>query len=214
MKFLWPGGGLIDPKFGYLTAPNHLGVIAGIQAGYAWGGDLGCKDGPGYVKQIDYPKTIPWLETMEPYKNKCLFIAGGDHVGSANETIKSFQEFSQKITSWPLAFVAQDGQELCEFPEPSLWQCLFVGGSTAWKLSEGAEQCIRRAQSLKKRIHIGRVNWWKRYQHFESMEGSNEFTCDGSRIRFGRDQAYIDWVRYMEAPHQPRLFVPDSDCPG
>jgi hypothetical protein len=214
VKFLWPGGGLVDARFGYLTAPNHLGIIAGIQAGYEWGGDLGCKEGPSFVKRIDYLKIQLWLETMDPYKNKCLFIAGGDIVGDAKETSLSFSEFSQKVPSWPLAFIAQDGQEYLDFPPTSLWCCLFVGGSTAWKLSVGAEKCIRRAQEIGKHIHIGRVNWWKRYQHFENMEGSNEFTCDGSRIRFGRDKALVDWLRYMEAPHQPRLFVPDSDCSG
>ena len=44
--------------------------------------------------------------------------------------------------------VAQDGQEDLALPDAALWEVLFVGGSTAWKLSPAAVMVIRRAQAL------------------------------------------------------------------
>lgn len=80
---------------------------------------------------------------------------------------------------------------------------LFIGGSTEWKLSKEADLCIKIAQEHGKRIHVGRVNWWQRYSHFRLLEGSEDFTCDGTRPRYGKDKTLKDWLRYEK---QPPLF--------
>lgn len=76
------------------------------------------------------------------------------------------------------------------------WTTLFVGGSTRWKLSEQAAGLIQEARGMGKRIHIGRVNWQRRYAHFARQEGSEDFTCDGTRTRFDKN-AHNAWAGYQ-----------------
>ena len=54
----------------------------------------------------------------------------------------------------PVALVGRDGMENREVPW-ALVDWLFVGGSTGWKLGEGAEALIRQAQTHGKRVHVG-----------------------------------------------------------
>ena len=78
-------------------------------------------------------------------------------------------------------------------------------------MGQGAITCIKKAQRLGKHIHIGRVNGWKRYEHFSQMEGGNEFTCDGTKQRFvGRHQALSLYQSHMDRAKQFRLAIPDG----
>jgi len=78
---------------------------------------------------------------------------------------------------WPVAFVCQDGQE--NIPLPDKWDALFIGGTTAWKMSEHVERLILTAKWMGKPVHVGRINTAKRWQHF-NRRGANTF--DGSGI--------------------------------
>lgn len=214
MRALLPVGGIVDHRFGILTAPNHKGIPAGITSGMQWAADIGCKDGPEYVKRANLVITIRWLnrEILQCH-SKCLFIAGYDVVGDAERTIKTFEFLRWSFLGWPLAFCAQDGQEDLELPDSRLWETLFVGGSTEWKTSESAYSVILEAQRLEKHIHIGRVNWWKRYEHFASMPNSERWTFDGTRTRYDGTQKTLEaWADYMERDVQLRLPIPCGDC--
>jgi hypothetical protein len=193
VRFLYSVGG--DGQWGYLTAPNHFSVITGIKNGAWWGADLGCVDGPKFVKKIEYIRAREWLIIMEPYKKKCLFVAGGDVVGDARRTLAKFEQFTNHFRGWPLAYVAQDGAE--SLPIPKQAAALFLGGSTKWKLSSGAIEVIKRAQTNGLHIHIGRVNWRTRYNAFRILSGSDKFTCDGTRQRFeGIEKTEAAWRGY------------------
>lgn len=195
MKHLLPVGGIVDNRFGILTAPNHKGVPAGIVAGLSWAGDLGCLQGPAYVKRIDFDKTLLWLKTMERFKAQCLFMAGADIVGDAQATLDTYEEFERYFDGWPLAYVAQNGAEGLPFPAGCV--AVFIGGDTTWKCGEGAASVIKRAQAQGLHVHIGRVNWGKRYRHFSLLTGSDEFTCDGTRTRFdGTAKTIKAWLEY------------------
>jgi hypothetical protein len=188
--------------YGIMTAPNHRGIPAEIISGSPWAGDLGALIGPDYVKKIDFRRVADWLPTMEPYKNKCLFLAGGDVVGNAVATLETYAEFERYFTGWPLAYVAQNGAE--NLPIPETCAAVFVGGDTVWKESMAAVSVIKRTQSLGKHIHIGRVNWYARYKLFRVLAGSEFFTCDGTRPRFdGREKTIAAWNAHQS---QPPLF--------
>jgi hypothetical protein len=192
MRFLLPVGGVIDNRFGILTTPSHKGIPAGILAGIEW-----AADNEAFTKDFDLGVYSPWLDKMKPYRDTCLFVAVPDKVGDAVETLRLFEYWRAYFEGWPVAFVAQDGQEHLPFPDD--FDTLFVGGSTEWKLSGGARDCIKRAQALGKRIHIGRVNYWARYNHFRNLEGSHEWTCDGTRQRFqGVARTVRAWAGYMD----------------
>lgn len=194
MKYLWPSGG--DDDMDVLAAPNMRGIPAAITRGARWAADMGCIDGPEFVKRCDIEAARAWLfEKMAPYRRTCLFVTVPDVVGDAAATLAAFHDLRSQFLDWPLAYVAQDGAEALSIPDGA--RAVFIGGSTAWKMSDGARQVIARAVAIGRHVHIGRVNYWKRYQHFRNMEGSDDFTCDGTRLRFERDKALRAWRGYM-----------------
>jgi hypothetical protein len=196
MHFLLPVGGVVDHHFGILTSPAHRAIPKGIRAGMRWGGE-----NQAFTKGFDPERFFGWVRTMEPYREQCLFIPPPDIVGNAIATLTSWRNWIVRFDGWPLAFVAQDGQEDLPFPDPDTFSTLFIGGSTDWKLSQAAVDCIKRAQRLGKHIHIGRVNWGRRYRIFRVLDGSNKFTCDGTRTRFdGVDNTINSWLAYQAQP--------------
>lgn len=214
MKFLVPVGGLTTGVYGIITAPNHGGVVAGIKAGLPWAADVGCIDGPSFVKRIDFEETLRWLnDDMSPYIDKCLFIAGADIVGNAESTYEAYEEFNRYFISagWPFAYVTQNGAE--HLPIPDSASAVFVGGipngktgigrqglyQLDWKDSMASVSVIKRAQAMGKHIHIGRVNWKRRYDLFNVLAGSEHFTCDGTRTRFDGSKKTITAWRGYEA---------------
>jgi hypothetical protein len=143
-------------------------------------------------------KFFPWLEKMETYRSTCLFIVVPDVWGNAIETMQRWRHWRPHFNGWPLAFAAQDGQEL--FRMPPDYQTLFVGGGNDWRKT-GARTCIKQAQAAGKKIHIGRVNWGKQYKMFLLLKGSEEFTCDGTRTRYdGVEKALHAWAGYQAQP--------------
>jgi hypothetical protein len=209
MMFLAPIGGRLDSGFGVLVSPGTRGIAQGVRDGKPW-----AADNQAFTKGFNAPRFFDWLAMMEPYRSTCLFAVCPDVVGDATETLALFSQYRPAFTDWPVAFVAQDGQENLDFPPADEWQALFIGGSTVWKMGHGAEACIRRAQDLGKHIHIGRVNFFRRYQHFASIEGSERWTCDGTRTHYGKDLALEDWQKYMATPRQYRLGLSPGDNPG
>lgn len=206
MIYLAPIGGFYDNNFGILTTPGMRGIPLGIKNGMRW-----AADNQACTKAFDAEKFFAWLETMNEYRSTCIFVSCPDVVGNAIETLSLFKKYQSSFIGWPVAFVAQDGQECLEFPESNLWQCLFIGGSTVWKMSAAAIDCIHRAEAIGKHIHIGKVNWLRRYKYFASLENSERFTCDGTRPRFERTNSIREWKRYMDSPKQYNLFVSYSN---
>ena len=200
MRYLWPAG--TDVGLDVLAAPNMRGVPSAIVNGARWAADLGCIDGPEFVKRCDVDQARRWLfETMRPYRRQCLFVTVPDVVGDAAATLKAFSDLWLQFVGWPLAYVAQDGSENYRFPLGA--RAVFIGGSTEWKMSGSAISVIRRAADGGMHVHIGRVNYWKRYSHFRLLEGSENFTCDGTRLRYERDKAERSWKAYRL---QDKLF--------
>jgi len=200
MRFLYPSGGDVD-VYGYITTPGHLGIPIGIKNNKPWAADnQAFKDG------FNADVFFPWLETMIPYRDNCLFVSCPDKIGDAEETLKLFEQWKGSFLGWPLAFVAQDGQEGLPFPSDG-WSTLFVGGSTKWKESEAAISAIKQAQLLGRHIHIGRVNWRRRYQMFAMITGSEDFTCDGTRPRYdGTEKTIEAWNGYREKTRVLKLW--------
>lgn len=118
------------------------------------------------------------LRREHHHRDKCLFVAVPDIVGSARRTLEVFERWKGRLSGWHLALVCQDGQEHLPIPWDDI-AAVFIGGSTNWKCSLHAEQIVRAAKALGKWAHIGRVNDPSRFKHFEAMDADS---CDGTGI--------------------------------
>lgn len=118
------------------------------------------------------------LERERERRQNCRFVAVPDVVGSARRTAECFDHWFPLLSGWPLAFVCQDGQEDLPIPFEFI-DALFIGGSTEWKLSTHAAQCVKAAQVMGKWVHIGRINTVSRFEAFEDLRADS---CDGSGL--------------------------------
>lgn len=101
-------------------------------------------------------------------RQNCIFVCAPDVVGSARRTLEIFTRWEKKLKDWPIALVAQDGQQDLEIPWDSI-KAIFVGGSTEFKMSIHTKQIVQCAKTLGKWVHIGRVNTPGRFEYFEAM---------------------------------------------
>lgn len=138
------------------------------------------------------------LEREKPRKALCRFVAVPDVVASARRTLEVFDHWYEMIHDWPLALVAQDGQE--DLPIPwKLIDAVFIGGSTEWKLSKHAAAVIKAAKAMDKWVHVGRVNRPGRFEYFEKLGADS---IDGTGL------ARFSWMReaIYERDKKPTLF--------
>lgn len=142
------------------------------------------------------------LEREKSRRSLCRFVAVPDVVGSARRTLEVFDYWYARIHEWPLALVAQDGQENL----PIRWELIdavFIGGSTEWKLSNHAAAVIKAAKAMDKWIHVGRVNRPGRFEYFENLGADS---IDGTGI------ARYSWMReaIYNAARAPKLFTDEQ----
>jgi hypothetical protein len=121
----------------------------------------------GAFSRFDRTSFESLLEREKNAKHLCRFVAAPDVVGSARRTLELFEYWYPRIAGrWPVAFVAQDGQQ--DLPIPwHLLDVIFIGGTTAFKMSAAAVEIIKCAQGLGKWVHVGRVNTPGRFEYFE-----------------------------------------------
>jgi hypothetical protein len=129
------------------------------------------------------------LTRERPRRQLCRFVAVPDVVGSARRTLEVFNHWYDRLSGWPLALVAQDGQE--DLPIPwDLIAAVFIGGSTAWKMGPHAAAVVRAAKALGKWAHVGRVNTPGRFEYFEAL-GADSIDGTGlSRYSWMRERIY------------------------
>lgn len=138
------------------------------------------------------------LAKHEPRKELCRFVACPDVVGSAIRTLECFECWKAQLAGWPLALVAQDGQE--NFPIP--WNeiaAVFIGGSTDWKMSRHAAAIVKTAKVVGKWCHVGRINTPGRFEYFDELGADS---CDGT----GLAQYSHMRLRIHENQNAPRLL--------
>ena len=167
-----------------------------------WAGTFAVDNG-AYSK-CDVEGWLRLVKSLEPHKDRCLFVAVPDVVGSARRTLEVFQRLAFRVHGWPVALVCQDGQEDHLIPWDGI-AAVFIGGSTEWKMSQHAIHIIKAAQLLGKHTHVGRVNTPQRFAHFN---GLGVDTCDGSGA------SRYDWMLDAIADSlQPRPLL-EASCAG
>lgn len=107
----------------------------------------------------------------------CLFVTLPDVVADWQQTRHLADQWLASLHDLPVAYVAQDGQPEALVPWESI-DCLFLGGTTSFKLSADAQRLGREAKDKGKWLHMGRVNSRKRFDyaraiHCDSVDGSS-----------------------------------------
>lgn len=120
-------------------------------AGVPWAIDNGA------YARFDRQAFLSLLDRERADKSGCLWVAVPDVPGSARRTLEVFQRWAELLATWPLALVAQDGQEDLELPWDQI-AAVFIGGTSAWKCSHCARSIAQAAHCLNKLVHMGRVN--------------------------------------------------------
>lgn len=162
--------------WGYMLGPK-AGVRLSLVEGVPWAADNGAFSGAW-----DPGRWATWLAAMVPARDRCLFAVVPDVVGDAAATRALWDRWSAvpDELGYRLAFVAQDG---CTPPDVPWGQvdCLFVGGTDAFKLSEVAFGLATEARQRGRQAHLGRVNSQRRLR---AAYVGGYTSCDGTYMRF------------------------------
>ncbi len=185
--------------FGRLLTPANRNSIAWVTGdGKPWAVDNGCfhcLDAPAFTRLVG----------KVAGKLGLLWVAAPDVVGDARTTLERFREWLPMLRAAgvPVALVGQDGTEELELPWDD-FACLFIGGTTRWKLSQASADLGFEAKRRGKMLHFGRVNSRRRLRAaFErgcdSVDGTGMSRWgDVHLLKFAR------WLAQIEA--EPTLF--------
>lgn len=165
---------------GVLCRPGNA-VHRNVSAYKAWAADNGCFSPSG--KPFDAGRWFTWLSALDPAG--ALFAVAPDVVGDAVSTLERSTPWLARIRKlgFPVAFVAQDGIQNTVIPWSS-FDVLFIGGSTAFKLSNRARHLTIKAHNRRKLVHMGRVNSKVRFDIADSWGCDS---VDGTFLAFGPD---------------------------
>lgn len=144
---------------------------------------------------------------IEAKRAKPLWACAPDVVGSARRTLELWPMFARQMNGVPKALVLQDGIGEFDIPWGEL-DCVFVGGSDRFKVSDEARQACVAARMLGKWVHVGRVNTAARVAQWidlaDSIDGSGISRFDHmladvlSVIRGAHPQHAMDLVNTLE----------------
>jgi hypothetical protein len=174
-----------------------------VTEGRVWAADTGCFLRPHLHSDGGY---LDWLAGRQPIADRCLFATAPDVVGNAAATIERSMPMLGRIRNagYPAALVAQDGLEAIDVPWDA-FDCLFIGGTTAWKLSDHAIRLMAEAKARGKWVHVGRVNSKRRFQWCRSHGADS---ADGTFVAFGPDVNIPRMHRWLGGALQLPMEVP------
>lgn len=185
--------GVIHTFSGKWPTARHEGYAA-------WAVDNGCFTAG---ERFDLGAFICWLVAL-PDHERCLFATAPDVVGDAAATWKRSAPVLPVLRrlGFKAALVAQDGLDTAAL-DWDAFDCLFVGGTTAYKLSEDAYAAVLEAKARGKHTHMGRVNSLRRLR--AAAVGGYD-SADGTFLKFGPDKnlpRLLGWLDQLE--RQPAL---------
>jgi hypothetical protein len=230
---LWDGGLAWDLNMGLLTTPA-TNYVAQLCRYPFWAADNGAyKLGARYA-DFDHAGWWKWLQKVvatvsAPTLANCRYATAPDAIdvcrcknlctcghgnvrGNPAVTIAWAKEWLPRISSLgvPAAMVVGNGMEdmLDEIPW-DLLDVVFVGGSTEWKLGEGARIVIAEAQARGKRVHMGRVNSSKRLSYASTLGVD---TADGTFLGKGPAKNLPRLMDWADITHTPGTGVVCGNC--
>jgi len=149
------------------------------------------------------PTNRPWVESdwrkflqeAAPFRQTCLFAVAPDVVGNAEATLERSRPALPYIRShgFKVAFASQDGARDDMIPWDEI-DCLFVGGTDAWKFCEASVDLVRRAKERGLWVHVGRVNSLYRLWHCKLIGADS---ADGTHVKYGPDRRYPELLHWL-----------------
>lgn len=167
--------------------------------GQPWAADNGRFSRPQDYTDAAY---LAWLAKMPAAS--CLFATAPDVVGDAAATLELSAPMFGPIreAGYRPALVAQDGLEALPVPWDD-FDALFIGGTTAWKLSESARALAAEGKRRGKWVHMGRVNSQIRVDIAESMGCDS---VDGTVLKHDPNRPVQRWAD--RASRTPSIWRP------
>ena len=138
---------------------------------------------------------LPAETTLPPWHKNLLFVTVPDVPFDAKGTERLWQQWTPLMSHLPLALCVQDGAGDIGIPwnTPNL-RCLFMAGSTSYKLSDEMAAICREGKARGLHIHAGRVNSRARIRYMlslgivDSIDGSGFDTWRDTHLGWGLDE--------------------------
>lgn len=191
----------LHPNLGFMHTPvmgnpRIPGTICGADTGL-------------YGKPKDWTLTgyLRWVEHNQAILPPPMFFTAPDVVGDAEATWYASVPVLPQLRALGVktAFVAQDGiDEIWDHTPWELFDCLFIGGSTDFKLGPVAYRVTQEALRRGKTVHMGRVNSYARLAIAYSW-GCH--SADGTFAAFGPYEnapQIVGWLARLEAEERMR----------
>lgn len=168
---------LKDAGIGFMATPTPHGQYKLGEPGWVAAADNGCFSSNW--------KENKWKQWLDKWPSTPLFTVVPDVVGDALQTRLLWDIHSGyvKAIGHKATYVLQDGETGNLIPWDEL-DCIFIGGTTEYKLSDTARRITGEAKDRNKHVHMGRVNSTKRMR-LAFMWGVD--SVDGTFIKFGPD---------------------------
>lgn len=187
-------GLMIQPGMGNGSAPLMF---------WDFGADNGCFARGDKFNAGDW---LAWLGTLAPYAKNMLFAVAPDVYMNADATLARSLPHIKTIRNmgYPPAFVSQNGCRSDIVPWGDI-DCLFVGGDDEWKLGPASWELCHEAKRRGKRVHVGRVNSFKRLQ----LCAKNDVdSADGTYLKYGPDVNWPKMISWLDrVNNQLRLDI-------
>lgn len=166
--------------------PDRLGVLLTPGNGNrewwpsdtAWACDNDCFQG------LNPPAYLRMLARVHGFTSRPAWVSCPDVVGDVEATERNYHRWSPMLRAigMPVAWVMQDGFDRFKWNRIASnyldLAAVFVGGSTRWKLSDGAARLTLEAHEAGLLCHWGRVNSWKRIAYLCRGMRDGRLWCD------------------------------------
>lgn len=177
---------MLDGKVAQITSPLAGNRALGAE-GVPWALDNDCFSASW--------NSVRWIKGLQRRRGipNCLFATVPDVVGDAVKTLELWHKWHKLVEAFGYrpAFVLQDG---CEFI-PDGVRCVFIGGSTDWKLGRKVRELVKEAKEKGMWVHMGRVNSYTRAKYAKSIGCDS---VDGTYIAFGPKINLPKLIKWME----------------
>lgn len=179
-------------RLGLIVQPGSYGTLEVAHFTY-WAADNGCfSQGESFNAEA----WLRWLDNLP--RRGCLFAVAPDVLGDFEATLERSAPYLPLLREmgFKAAFVAQNGWDSGRVDWDS-FDCLFVGGDDAFKMSDRAFRLAEEARARGKWAHMGRCNTKGRLRAATWQYDS----ADGTFVAFGPDNNLPILLRWLSEPH-------------